>query len=253
MTVPLVLLHGWGVNAAIWNALIPELEPDFELHLIELPGYGASALAHPEMTLAEVTENVLDQAPHQAIWAGWSLGGTVALNAALTHPERIRKLQLISTTPRFLTGTDWEHGVQKEAFEKLAISFHGDYAKALQSFLRLQLYQADRAQQRISRQIAKELTTQLIARHTPSVATLQNGLAILANTDLRDQIPHLTINTQIIAGKNDTLVPLAASHFLYENLTSPHSFIEMDTGHIPFLESTKGYIEALKRFSITEL
>lgn len=253
MTVPLVLLHGWGINAAIWNALIPKLETEFELHIIELPGYSASPIAQPEMSLAEITDNVLQQAPDQAIWVGWSLGGTIAINAALTHPERIRKLQLICTTPRFLACADWEHGVQKDAFEKLAMGFHGNYAKALQAFLRLQLFQTDRAQQRIFRQIAKELTAQLIAHHTPSVATLQNGLAILANTDLRDQIPKLTIDTQIIAGKNDTLVPLGASHFLNENLTSPHSLIEFDTGHLPFLESTKGYIEALKQFSKNKL
>ena len=253
MTVPLVLLHGWGINAAIWNALIPELEAEFELHIIELPGYSASPIAQPEMSLAEITDNVLQQAPDQAIWVGWSLGGTIAINAALTHPERIRKLQLICTTPRFLACADWEHGVQKVAFEKLAMGFHGNYAKALQAFLRLQLFQTDRAQQRIFRQIAKKLTAQLIAHHTPSVATLQNGLAILANTDLRDQIPKLTIDTQIIAGKNDTLVPLGASHFLNENLTSPHSLIEFDTGHLPFLESTKGYIKALKRFSKNKL
>ncbi len=252
MTLPLVLLHGWGVNTAIWNALIPKLEPEFELHIIELPGYGNSPPTQTEMSLVEITENVLSQAPDQAVWVGWSLGGTIALNAALTHPERIRKLQLISMTPRFLTGSGWEHGIRKEAFDQLAISFRGDYTKALQSFLRLQLYKTDRAEQRISRQMAKDLTTQIVARHTPSVAVLQNGLAILANTDLRDQLPHLTIDTQIIAGRNDPLVPIEASHFLDQNLTSPHSLIEMETGHIPFLESTKGYIKALTRFSKTE-
>ncbi len=252
MTLPLVLVHGWGVNTAIWNALIPELEPEFEVHLIELPGYGDSPPTQPEMSLSEITDNVLSQAPDRAVWAGWSLGGTIALNAALTHPERIKKLQLISTTPRFLTGSDWEHGIQKEAFDKLAISFRGDYTKALQSFLRLQLYKTDRAEQRIFRRMAKDLTSLIATHHTPSVAVLQNGLAILANTDLRDQLPHLTIDTQIIAGKNDPLVPIEASHFLNKNLTSPHSLIEMETGHIPFLESTKGYIKALTRFCKTE-
>ena len=253
MTVPLVLLHGWGVNAAIWDALVPDLESEFELHIIDLPGYGSLHPVHQEMSLIEITDYVLNQAPEQAVWVGWSFGGTIALNAALTHPERISKLQLISTTPRFLAGSDWKCGVQKEAFDKLATSFRGDYAKALKSFLRLQLYKADRAEQRASRQMAKDLTSQLVTRHIPSVTVLQNGLAILANTDLRDQLPHLTIDTQIVAGKNDPLVPIEASHFLNENLTSPHSLIEMKTGHIPFLESPKGYIEALTRFSKNEL
>ena len=252
MKVPLVLLHGWGVNAAIWNAIIPELESEFELHIIDLPGYGNSNATDQAMSLSEVTDIILREAPAQAVWVGWSLGGTIALHAALTHPERIRKLQLISTTPRFVAGSDWEFGVQKEAFDKLAASFQGDYAKALQSFLRLQLYKADRAEQRIARQMAKNLTSQLVAHYIPSVTVLQNGLAILAQTDLRGQLSRLTVDTQIIAGKTDPLVPIEASQFLSENLNSLHSLIEMETGHIPFLESPKGYIEALIRFSKTD-
>ena len=87
MKVPLVLLHGWGVNAAIWNAIIPELESEFELHIIDLPGYGNSNATDQAISLSEVTDIILREAPAQAVWVGWSLGGTIALHAALTHPE----------------------------------------------------------------------------------------------------------------------------------------------------------------------
>ena len=38
----LVLLHGWGLNANVWDCITPELATHFTLHLVDLPGYGRS-------------------------------------------------------------------------------------------------------------------------------------------------------------------------------------------------------------------
>ncbi|MDX1266111.1 MAG: alpha/beta fold hydrolase, partial [Oceanisphaera sp.] len=38
----LVLLHGWGMNGAVWQGLAPRLEADFRLHLVDLPVFGHS-------------------------------------------------------------------------------------------------------------------------------------------------------------------------------------------------------------------
>ena len=40
MKTPLVLLHGWGVNSQIWEEILPALSESFELHVLDLPGYG---------------------------------------------------------------------------------------------------------------------------------------------------------------------------------------------------------------------
>jgi pimeloyl-[acyl-carrier protein] methyl ester esterase len=47
------------------------------LHLVDLPGYGRSS-GFSAMTLQEMAQQVLAQAPQRAIWLGWSLGGLVA-------------------------------------------------------------------------------------------------------------------------------------------------------------------------------
>ena len=36
----LVLLHGWGLNAKVWDCITPQLASHFTLHLVDLPGYG---------------------------------------------------------------------------------------------------------------------------------------------------------------------------------------------------------------------
>lgn len=72
----LVMLHGWGLNAGVWEHLIARLSPHFRLHLADLPGYGRSA-DFPAMSLDAMAETVLNQHPNAPCgsagrWAGWS-------------------------------------------------------------------------------------------------------------------------------------------------------------------------------------
>ena len=41
----LVLVHGWGMNSAVWEPIVPGLSERFRLTIIELPGHGGSAPA----------------------------------------------------------------------------------------------------------------------------------------------------------------------------------------------------------------
>ncbi|MCV5870744.1 pimeloyl-[acyl-carrier protein] methyl ester esterase, partial [Escherichia coli] len=35
----LVLLHGWGMNGAVWQQTVESLQPYFRVHVVDLPGY----------------------------------------------------------------------------------------------------------------------------------------------------------------------------------------------------------------------
>lgn len=84
----LVLLHGWGMNTGVWDALPSTLSADYRLHPIELPGHGGAAFSPDWRDLPDWADAVLAQAPEQAVWLGWSLGGLVALQAALEASTR---------------------------------------------------------------------------------------------------------------------------------------------------------------------
>ncbi|MFP1455594.1 alpha/beta fold hydrolase [Escherichia coli] len=96
--VHLVLLHGWGLNAEVWRCVDEELSSHFTLHLVACPASGVAGDLVP-MSLADMAEAVLRQAPDKAIWLGWSLGGLVASQIALTHPERVQALVTVASSP----------------------------------------------------------------------------------------------------------------------------------------------------------
>lgn len=96
--VPLVLLHGFGANAAAWNMVRPHLDGRPVL-TPELPGHGREpALASPP--LEALAETVLGQieasGARECDLVGHSLGGAVAAVLAANQPVRVRSLTLIA-------------------------------------------------------------------------------------------------------------------------------------------------------------
>ncbi|WP_242470152.1 alpha/beta fold hydrolase [Thiococcus pfennigii] len=85
----LVLLHGWGMNTGVWEGLPAGFAARVREHRIALPGHGGSPLGAGPATLVDWADACLAAAPERAVWAGWSLGGLLALAAALRAPERV--------------------------------------------------------------------------------------------------------------------------------------------------------------------
>ncbi len=118
--------------------------------------------------------------PADAAWLGWSLGGLVALELARQQPGRARALVLVATTPRFLAGPDWEHGLQPEILDTFTQGLAGDYRATVQNFLALQTRGDERA-----REALRLLRSQLASHGEPDPRALRTGLEILRNTDAR--------------------------------------------------------------------
>ena len=248
----LVLLHGWAANSLIWNPILDQLRDRYEVTILDLPGYGDQINYDGDYDIDSVVTDVLSRAPEVANWVGWSLGGTIALAAALAQPERFEKLQLISTTPRFLANDQWVHGVRPALLEKLSSDFETSYPKALKKFVMLQTFTGAGNKKKYSVELSRELYDLLTQAASPSQQTLQSGLALLRQTDLRTRLGELKIKTQVVAGQSDHVVPISASEYLYQQLSNGHSFVSLPGAHLPFLQFPSDYIESLENFIPTE-
>ena len=235
----LFLLPGWAVNSAIWQSVTAPLADAYDLILHDFPGYGQHQSVDGNLTFEALVNDALQQSPPDAVWLGWSLGTIVALKAALKSPKTISKLVLICPTPKFITDSTWHYGQTTAAMDNLAQRFENDYETALKRFLLLQAG-TDAA----ARKIAKQ-TLQQIAQHPrPSWATLNSGLDILRQTDLRPIVNQVTVPTQIIVGQEDRVIPPAAGIDLHQRITGS-TLMELATGHAPFIEQPAQFIEAV--------
>ena len=109
---PLVLIHGLGDDHRAWRRALPDLALRHRVILYDLRGHGQSSLGVPNRTLAQLGDDLvalLDAlAIDRADLAGFSLGGTIAMRAAIDRPERIGRLALVATSSRVgRSATDW--------------------------------------------------------------------------------------------------------------------------------------------------
>jgi pimeloyl-ACP methyl ester carboxylesterase len=104
---PLLLHSGLWAEAALWRPLLPYL-PGYQVIAFDPPGVGRSDMPDLPMTmsgLASVGAGVLDELGIESAHVlGTSFGGAVAQQMAFSHPRRVRRLVLVSTS---LGGFSW--------------------------------------------------------------------------------------------------------------------------------------------------
>ncbi|HEX2329580.1 MAG TPA: alpha/beta hydrolase [Candidatus Angelobacter sp.] len=99
---PIVLVHGLAGRAEDWLDLIPSLARNgFKVYAPDLLGFGRSSRPDVEYSISQQEDMVLQfmdsQHLQQPDVAGWSMGGWIALKFAADHPERVRRLILLSS------------------------------------------------------------------------------------------------------------------------------------------------------------
>jgi pimeloyl-ACP methyl ester carboxylesterase len=109
---PVVLIHGLGLDASMWEPQWPVLQREFRAIRYDVRGFGASTVPEASYSHSDDLFGLLDfleARPAHVI--GLSFGGRLALRFALDHPSAVKSLTLIDSA---LEGHSWsEHWSQK--------------------------------------------------------------------------------------------------------------------------------------------
>lgn len=243
----LTLLHGWGAQSTVWRDWAQTyLADSFCVTLIDLPGFGQSLAIKdlkPQTINQAWLEALNDALPTETCLLGWSLGGLVAQQLAMQQPQKIKKLVCLASTPRFMQAEDWHYGI--------SISLMADFVKAvgldsvalLNRFWKLQLQGGDGA-----RQLMKHFVSQMQNRQLPSLQGLQQGLILLRDLDLRQDLQQIEQPTLWLLGEKDPLVPFAMTEQLVH--CQPSALIEKIEGaaHVPFFSHPEQTAQAILAF-----
>jgi 2-succinyl-6-hydroxy-2,4-cyclohexadiene-1-carboxylate synthase len=117
MSEGLVLLHGFTHTGASWDVVAAELVQRYRPRAPDLRGHGSASDAVP-VELDAVLGDVCALAPPAFTLVGYSMGGRIALHAALAMPERIARLVLIGASPGIADARERE--ARRDADERLA-------------------------------------------------------------------------------------------------------------------------------------
>ncbi len=238
----LVLLHGWGMNGAVWQQTVETLQSHFCVHVVDLPGYGHSAEQHAE-DLAQIAQMVLEDAPEQAVWLGWSLGGLVATHIALNAPKRVSKLITVASSPKFAAQKSWR-GIQPNVLSAFTEQLLDDFSLTIDRFMALQAMGSPSA-----RKDVKWIKQAVLSRPQPNPDSLLVGLNILADVDLREELASLTMPMLRLYGRLDGLVPIKVANDLNQQLPHTEHAIFNQSSHAPFMTEHDAFCTQVREFA----
>lgn len=240
---PIVLIHGFPFSKEIWNAQAAQLSKRAMTIRPDLRGFGSSSVPpgpYLMETFAGDLAAMLDAMKiDRASIVGHSMGGYIAMAFARMYTERVSKLVLVCSK---LQSDTVEAAANRE---KLAAAIERDPQAALfESPYFTGLFSPETLKNkenavREARDIAQR-------NQAAGMAAAQRGMA--QRVDARDIAEDLEFPVLVVAGRDDTLVPLAEAEAV--RAAFPHADLRVlgASGHLPMVEEPEALSEVLEAF-----
>jgi len=247
---PIVFIHGLSGQWQNWLENIPRFAQGRRVVAMDLPGFGLSPEPRERITIelygrvvAEMCER-LELAP--AVLVGNSMGGFVAAEVAIHHPETVERLMLLSSA-----------GVSQMDVAKRPVLAAGKVAGLLAT--------SNVAQMRMTarRPKLRHWVMSLVCRHPSRIKpdVMFEGLMKGANKpgfddalracleyDFREHLPDIGCPTIVVWGEKDMIIPVRDADRFVELVQGARKLIFDDTGHVPMLERPRSFNACLEEF-----
>jgi pimeloyl-ACP methyl ester carboxylesterase len=152
--VPVVLLHGFGLDQRMWDDQVPALAERFTVIRYDLRGYGRSSLpvSGPYSHAEDLHDllGALNARPAHVV--GLSNGARIATRFAVTHPKAVRSLMLVDAA---LDGHVWSADWQERWATIVAAAKAGSLGRARRLWLDHPLFAPARAQPTVATRLAE--------------------------------------------------------------------------------------------------
>ncbi len=240
MTHRFVLAHGFTQTSRSWvpfSTLLRTAVPDADIVAVDLPGHGDAEPPH-DLDLWSSADRLV-AAGGTGTYVGYSMGGRVALHAALAQPDRVEQLVLIGAT----AGIDdaIERDARRRADERLAERIESvGTARFIDEWLTNDLFAGltDATAQRSDR-----------LRNTPeALAASLRSTGTGTQQPLWDRLDELTLPVLVLVGERDAKFALLGRR-LVDRLPSASLVVVPDAGHSVHLEQPEATVRAVTDFS----
>lgn len=241
---PLVMIHGAQGDQTMFNDLAPAFARNYRVLTFDQRGSGLSEKPHGDYSIAQLADDTAALMYHVGLDAahivGVSMGGMIALEFALRHPNRVRALVLGCTTP----GGPMAVRIGGEAFTAAYSS------RPMSSEARGRaLAEAAFTKGYIERhpEIIPSMIEARRQRPLDPVA-LEGRLEAAIRHNVYDRLAHITCPTLVITGKDDALISWENSRLLAEKIPNAQLVLLEPAGHCFWLEQPEQSRAAIERF-----
>jgi len=248
---PVLMLHGLGATKAEFLPIISALAPEFRAIAVDLPGFGDADkplwAPYTPAFFADFAAHVLDvYGLERAHVLGHSMGGRVALEMGMRHPDRVRSLTLITPSLAWRRARPWAPYLRlvRPELGMLQVAPRA----VIEPLVRRMIPGGN--ERWVAAGIDEFLRTYLDPRGRAAFYACLRHIYLEAPegpTGFWDRLPGIHAPALFVWGKRDRLVPLAFARHVERAIPSA-SHVELDCAHVPQFERPAQLHAALLRF-----
>lgn len=217
-----VLIHGLSDDLNFWNPLL-NLFSEYHILRMDLPGHGKSEKISENINIDEITDEVYSLIKskniEKTVLIGFSLGGAIAQNITIKHPELVESLILMSS---FSYSDDTIKHQSKRLMDALEDEgFEGFVKKILPLIVIEDLLKDETLFENI---IAEKLGEQ-------DLNSLKYSIYACENFNIRDQISEIKCPTLIFSGCDDPFTTLAMANEINSKIQNSKLVVFNNTKH----------------------
>jgi pimeloyl-ACP methyl ester carboxylesterase len=214
------MLHGWGQSVNTLRPMGQLLSAYRKVHLIDLPGFGASPRPLKDWSTAEYAERIRqymdDSKIEQADLLGHSFGGKICMRIANLYPTRVGRMVLIDSS-----GLKASLTLHKQVRGK-AIAVLRKTIKILDQTMRTNLFE-------------KWYVPSFGSRDYKNAGQMRNILVKTVNEDISTEASQILTPTLILWGEEDTETPPEMARRLHQFIRNSQLIFLPGKDHFPFL------------------
>jgi len=241
---PLLLIMGWGADSTGWALQVPAFSAEFRCVAFDNRGCGQSDqpdVPYTTRLLASDAVGLMDALGiERAHVAGLSMGGMIAQEIAINHPERVRTLQLHATLARpdaYLVAVGRSLLWARAAFTR------EQFVQALLPWVFSPRTYGERPE------VVELMVQRLVENPYPASLT---GLTRQAEAcwghDTVERLHRVHCPTLVTVGEDDIFVPLRFARVLQERIPEAELVVIKDGGHGHLWEQFEVFNEACLAF-----
>ena len=239
---PVVLGHSFLCSGEMWSPQVPKLAERHRVINIDERGHGHSGKLSEPFDLYDMVDDVLAVLDHlgikNAVWAGLSIGGMVAMRAAITVPNRVSGLILVDT-----------HAGAETPYKKLKYRAMAIGVKTIgtRPFLpAISKLMFGITTRRRDPELVKVWEERFASVDVPSMLL---GLRALVRRDsVVDRLRSIEIPSLVIVGDEDVSLPVTCSKEIADSLPNSSLVVIPESGHLSSLEQPEAVTKAMQRF-----
>ncbi|ARG55568.1 MULTISPECIES: alpha/beta fold hydrolase [Mycobacterium] len=227
--VPLLLTHGFGATAGMWDLNIDALSADRPVIVWDQRGHGGSeapedmARYSEQISVADMAAVLHAAGVDRVVLGGMSLGGYLSLAFRLAHPHRVAALVLVDTGPGYRNDAardKWNAWVERRA----------------------QRLERGEAPTDMSPELA-----QAVHQHPEGLPRAARGVMAQKDARVITSLDSITVPTLVIVGAQDTDF-LASADYLARKIPRARKVVIDNAGHAANMDQPGAFNAAVREF-----